>query len=395
MNIILHSKLYSKHILFLCFFLFLSALADEPVGLHVKVLIDNIAKDTTVPMVFSGSGKLILAYAQEPTKRYVLKKRVSISLKDGFLCSNNKKCQFQPMRIVSEDGRIAYNGKTYAGSFYFYPTTTGLDVVNKIALEDYVSSVVRTEAWPSWPIEAFKVQAVASRTYVIYQLQQAQRQKRHFHVVATNAHQTYCGVHTCQEIKDAVQETEGIFLAYKGQPILAMYDACCGGIVQSPQTQATLVQTPYLARSYPCTFCSGFKIYSWTKRLALKKIITGLQEIFPKLKSITTITQEYDTAGLVQRVIIQDKNQTYTINGKKFHAIFPQVPSLSFSLKKHGNNLIVKGRGYGHHMGLCQWGAYELVRQGWDYKRILRFYYPGTVFMKLHHRLTVSVPTNV
>jgi len=59
------------------------------------------------------------------------------------------------------------------------------------------------------------------------------------------------------------------------------------------------------------------------------------------------------------------------------------MKSRCFTLQKNGTEFIATGRGYGHHMGLCQWGAREMVRGGWQHKEILEFYYPGTTFMCL------------
>ena len=71
------------------------------------------------------------------------------------------------------------------------------------------------------------------------------------------------------------------------------------------------------------------------------------------------------------------------ITGKKLYSLVPAVKSFCFFSKKNQKQIMFKGRGYGHHVGLCQWGAREMVRDGWDYRRILQFYYPNTEFKQL------------
>ncbi len=360
----------------------------DQAGVRIRVLIDSIALEKPTPAVFSSRSALTLACEKDPNKKYVFQTRIVMEPHEQKIRVNKKEFPMQIMRLTSADGRITYNGKTYMGAFYCQPTNSSLDIINKVPLEDYITSVVRTEAWPSWPLEAFKVQAIASRTYVIYHMQHAQRQKKHYHVVASNLHQTYCGVHECQLIKDAVKETEGIFIAYKNQPILAMYDACCGGVVPAHDTRgiANATLAPYLARTSACTFCRDFKIYSWTRKISTQAIIQRLQGLFPTLKHIISIDRTVDAAGIVQEVIVRDKERSYKIAGSKFRVLFSEIPSLVFTLKKRASMVTIKGHGYGHHMGLCQWGAYELVRRGWNYQRILHFYYPGVTLMKLCYR---------
>jgi peptidoglycan hydrolase-like amidase len=84
-------------------------------------------------------------------------------------------------------------------------------------------------------------------------------------------------------------------------------------------------------------------------------------------------------------MIITDDDQEYCLDGKKVYSLFP-IKSFAYTCTKKRNKIILQGRGSDHHFGLCQWGAHELVQQGWHYKKILKFYYPGTTFMKLYHK---------
>ena len=90
-----------------------------------------------------------------------------------------------------------------------------------------------------------------------------------------------------------------------------------------------------------------------------------------------------DKAGLVEEVIIHARKKI-TLAGKKVYNLLKEVKSFCYSITRKKNKIILNGRGYGHHLGLCQWGAREMVRDGWDYKKILLFYFPQTKLMKFH-----------
>jgi stage II sporulation protein D len=90
-----------------------------------------------------------------------------------------------------------------------------------------------------------------------------------------------------------------------------------------------------------------------------------------------------DPAGLVQEIELQTTKGKQTVSVKQLYAALKEMKSFCFTLACRSGNVTLNGRGYGHHVGLCQWGAREMVRQGWDYSAILQFYYPGTTFMQL------------
>ncbi len=368
---------------FLLFFFYIAIHPQNPI-IHIKVLLKTIPLNDTQTYTFSSDNGLVLSCSQEPTKQYFLKKHLTITTRDNHLFINNKKNKSTILRIKALDGHISFEKNKYFGAFYIHINKQTLELINKLPLEAYITSVLRTEGWPGWPLETYKVLAIACRTYAIYQLQQARRKKQIYHLKPTNEHQTYYGTHSCQTIIDAVAETEGIFLAYKNKPIVAMFDSCCGGIIPAKMSKGiNFKEAPYLARSYPCTYCKDLKIYSWQRDFSINTFIKRVQESFPALKNINTIETKHDKADIVQKVIIKDHKKTFELDGKKLYSLFPEIKSFSFSCTKKRNHIIIKGKGYGHHLGLCQWGANELVKEDWSYKRILHFYYPGTVLMRL------------
>ncbi len=201
----------------------------------------------------------------------------------------------------------------------------------------------------------------------------------------TNVHQTYNGVHGTDLLRTAVEQTRGIFLAYKGQPILAMFDACCGSVVPARIAGFDFEKVPYLARRYPCNYCKTYKVYAWQSHYSEQALIMALKRELPHLKKIKQIKiVKKDAAGLVQKVAVYTDKRVVMLSGKKIYSLLrPKVKSFYFSITHKDGTFTFTGKGIGHHLGLCQWGAREMVRQGFGYQEILSFYYPNTVFMRL------------
>jgi stage II sporulation protein D len=225
--------------------------------------------------------------------------------------------------------------------------------------------------------------AIASRSYVIGVIIN-NRPNTPYHVKNTNKHQTYSGVHADPVLKAAVEQTKGIFLAYEKNPITAMFDSCCGGVIPANIHGANFSNAPYLARKYACTYCKDCKMFNWTAHYSLDQFEKMIQKEFKHIKTIKSVkVAKTDKAGLVQHVSIKGHHKLFSIPGKKIYSMLTKVKSFCFDIVMNANKVIFNGKGIGHHMGLCQWGAREMVRQGYDYKSILSFYYPDTHFMRL------------
>jgi stage II sporulation protein D len=233
-------------------------------------------------------------------------------------------------------------------------------------------------------MEVNKALVIASRTYLVEKILQANKAKKSYHIVNSIKHQTYKGHHKQNALKQAVDETHNIFLAYKGEPIVAMFDSCCGDVIPAKIEGMDYKKHPYLARTKPCNYCKKSWIYNWKKEMSPCEIVEALQKDHPDIVDIKDICViERDPAGLVKKVLVTTSTKKIYVAGKKMYSLFSSIKSFSYTIKKKGKNYIFNGKGYGHHMGLCQWGALGMVQDNWNYKKILQFYYPGTEFMKL------------
>ena len=312
--------------------------------------------------------------------------KIVMSQGQNTVIVNGKKPPSKAFWIEPSEGHLSFNGNTYDGIFLVVKQKNKWLLINALDIEEYIYSVLKTESWPGWPLEAHKVVAITCRSYLLNQLLMATEKDAPFHIRNTNRHQTYQGIHKSEIIRQAVQETKGIFVSHNKYPILAMFDACCGGIVPSKTVGLVNFQkAPYLARSYPCIYCKDTKIFQWTTTCSTDQLISVLQELrscFVSPISDVKIAHR-DDAGIVQRVSIKTKKGLFNLKGQEFYGSVKGVKSYCFSLFKKGKVVTIEGKGHGHHMGLCQWGAREMVRLGWEYEDILEFYYPDTQLMKL------------
>lgn len=302
----------------------------------------------------------------------------------GEIYINNKKMYQDQLYIMPLAPEAACNDKTYNGTFWILSDDESHKLINCLHIEDYVASVLYTESWPGWSLEVNKAFAIASRTYVIAMVQSAATSKRPYHVKNTNVHQTYQGVHNTQVFKDAVEHTKGLFLSYKDQPITAMFDACCGGIIPAKMRSVDSAKFPYLARKKACEYCKDSRVYAWQVTYPIHELEESLKKEFGSLRRLrdVRITQK-DDAGIVHELGLYGKT-AHRLPGKKAYSLLGKdIRSFCYTVRKQGNNIIFKGRGLGHHIGLCQWGAKAMVDDGYDHASVLAFYYPGTKLMRL------------
>jgi len=362
--------------------------AEDSFALKVRVLLDEkkIENNPTWTFAKSETSKIfkIVSADGDYRKKSVHKgPSLTVTNKNGQFYINGKCVRGTQLFLESDEGHISFIGNTYKGLLWLVKTDTQIMVINCLEIEDYVYSVLRTESWPGWPLEINKVLAIASRTYVVSMVLNAKKAKRMYHVKNTNEHQTYSGVHTCAITKCAVEETRGMFLSHQNKPIVAMFDCCCGGVVPAHINGVNFADAPYLAREYACTYCKRCKIYSWEASYSPAELEVAMQKHVPTFKKFHAITiAKNDKAGLVQEAVLHGLSQS-VLTGKKLYSLLPGIKSFCFSVSKNEDQIVFQGRGYGHHLGLCQWGAREMVRDGWEYKRILQFYYPNTDLMRL------------
>ncbi len=346
----------------------------------VRVLLHEIKQSKQPVTLYSDKGFSIQPVNKK--KQILVRKNIDIFFNkrgivlNGILYKSN-------VIIKSINKKTSFNKNTYRGIFFLKHNKKSIFLINVINLEKYVYCVLKTESWPGWPVEINKVLAIVCRTYVLAMIEKAQRKKKSYHVTNTNKFQTYYGTHETPSIAQAIKETRGIIITYNKKPILAMYDSCCGGIIPSRIKRSIddYNKAPYLARKYACMYCKNCLAYSWQIDIPINVFAKKIGCSGKKINSVRVTKKNH--AGLVKELSIKGKKLSTKLTGSEAYALSKKIKSFCFDTYKKAESIIFKGRGLGHHIGLCQWGAREMVKRGYSYQKILPYYYPGIILGKI------------
>ena len=264
------------------------------------------------------------------------------------------------------------------GILEVYNRGTTLLAVNRVGLEEYVAGVVSSEISPNWHSEALKTQAVAARTYVLHKKIIGREQP--FDVVASVQDQVYKGRSlVSSDIQEAIDDTEGIVVTYQRRPIFAAYSSTAAG----PTEDAVNVwdtDLPYL-KGVDCPFDEKSPKFQWEAAIGLRDIERDLRNGGYPVGTIATFTPlSFTRAGRVNEIRILHSKGELILRGQDFRKAlgYSTLPSTQFSINRFTREVVFSGRGAGHAVGMCQWGAKEMAELGYRYESILQYYYPGT-----------------
>jgi stage II sporulation protein D len=275
---------------------------------------------------------------------------------------------------------IEVNKKLYRGDIRISEDSSGrLLVVNVLDLEAYIQGVLVLEISPKWPMDAIKAQAVAARTYAVYQKELMKNKE--YDVTADTSSQMYGG-RASEKTKTnrAVRYTKGEVLTYQGHVFPAFFHATCGGMTEDA-SELWKVGIPPLAGGRMCTFCGGSPHYYWKASMTLSTIGKKLEERLLWRGDLTNLAvKERNMTGRIRTLSLTDqKGRVTDMAAKDFrNALGPDViRSVNFSFTLDKGTVLFNGKGWGHGVGLCQWGALGMSKEGSSYVDILAFYYPG------------------
>ncbi len=277
---------------------------------------------------------------------------------------------------ATDDGRLKLDGKAYRGTIGVKKNGNGgLDIVNALPVETYLYGVVPKEMSSGWPLEALKAQAVVARTFALYQ-----REKNRDHpydVSATTSSQVYGGLdaETPNSVR-AVDETKGEVLFHEGRLILAYYHANSGGATEDAKNVWTAdvpylksIRDDYSARATPGHWSYSLSLDDLSRALAGSGLDVGF------IRDLVPVTVS-PSGRIVKLKILHSRGEALLrCNDFRIKVDPRQLKSALFVVAKEGNRIRFEGKGYGHGVGLSQWGAYEMARQGFSYRDILTYYY--------------------
>ena len=278
----------------------------------------------------------------------------------------------------SQGGLVWIDDAWYRGSVRLINTGQGIIAVNYVDLEEYLYSVVGSEMPTSWPLEALKAQSVAARSYALNK--RSKLANTIYDLGDTTTWQVYRGVQAeTASTQSAVQQTATQVLTYQGQIIEAVFHSSSGGHTENVEDVWTQ-PLPYLRGV--ADYDQQAPVFSWSETFSANE----MQARIPGIGNIVALTPLAMTPhGRVRQIkVIGDAGQT-TLSGEQFRRALDLRSSL-FAVTSQGNSasggkstlpqqFVIQGRGFGHGLGLSQWGAYGLARQGYNYQQILGHYY--------------------
>jgi len=270
--------------------------------------------------------------------------------------------------------------RRYRGSLLIKKKGKFLEVVNELPLEEYLYGVIKWEISPDWPLATVAAQAIAARTYALKKLETSLPENQDYHLLSTEDDQVYGGVESEDpRARNSIDSTRGKVITHEGQLINAYYSACCGGYTAS-SADVWGKAFPYLeARADP--FCKGSPYYNWEWKVEAGKLRKLLREKGLPLGKLYRIQPlSFDESGRVRQLRIQYRGGEKYLKGTEFRRFVgsDNIKSTLFKVIRYARYFIFTGRGSGHGVGMCQWGARGMAEKGYSTKEILQFYYPGT-----------------
>jgi stage II sporulation protein D len=279
-------------------------------------------------------------------------------------------------------------------------------VINVVDLEDYLASVLNSELPADFPDAARQTQTIAARTYALYQMKSVAATSD-YDLRGDTSSQVYRGVQyrrgrdrlavETPDSRQVVDQTHGIVATYRGRLFCTYYSAICGGRTTHGEDVFDDAAPPL--KSVPCEWCQGSKYYRWEQDVSRPALEAKLDEWLARQQAAPAGrgTQAPRRIGRLARIDVVGDGETghvpqvrltgdagsTELSAYAFRlAIDPrELKSGFFQVEARGEVFHFQGRGWGHGVGLCQWGARGQALEGRTAIEILRYYYPGSTLV--------------
>lgn len=297
----------------------------------------------------------------------------------GFKLGNIKEWPHASIVIEPKADRDLYlDDSRFRGSVRILKAKNGLMMaINRLDMEKYLYGVLHHEVAPWWPMEALKAQAIASRTYAYYQMQVSRAQD--YDVKSSTASQVYGGSTTERyRSKKAVDKTAGQILTFEGKGFPAYFHATCAGKTAAAK-ELWNIDLPPIAGGAACNYCRISPHYYWQAKVPLSTIEQKMNKANRSVGQILKIEPVSQTpSGRVGSLKITGTQSEATVAAKDFRIWVggDLMKSTFFSVDVVEDLAEFHGKGWGHGVGLCQWGALGQSLLGKSHGEILNLYYP-------------------
>lgn len=326
-----------------------------------------------------------------------------ISLLSAF--TNSPKA-FLGLSLSYEKTPTQYNQVFYPDQLQLFVENNTLSLVNQTDIETYLQGVVGSEMPDDWPLEALRAQALASRTYAYSRCLSARVRNAYFDVTNDTRSQVYLGVRNTPHSSDAIASTEGLILTSQSKPIESVFHSSSGGYTENNECIWSGSPAVYL-RGVPSPGEEISPHFSWYQSIPKSEVIKKLNTILIKKQSRTIPAdhpfelsiREKGVSPRVRKVSLKINEQEIVLSGSEFVSLFslkstwfdlnwitpsPSTqtsPLVGYYFKRRLNQdaqepiLYVTGRGWGHGVGMPQYGALAMALKGYSYPYILKHYY--------------------
>lgn len=277
-----------------------------------------------------------------------------------------------------KDSWVRIAGKSYRGGVFLTATAGKVRAINVVDVEDYLRGVVSAEMPASWPSEALKAQAVIARSYAAARIST----RADYDTCASESCQVYGGMAAEHPRTDsAIRATVGQVVSYQGKVAKTYFSSDSGGHTASSAEVWNMPADYLIAKPDP--FSAGKKNWQlsisrriFTKRAASYGVRVGT------IKSIKV--SEVGSSGRPIKITFSGSQGVRHIVGAKAGGFIRSLGAKSSLAKLSGvDPLVISGLGNGHGVGLSQYGALTMSKQGYDHFHILGFYYPKTLLSSL------------
>ncbi len=290
--------------------------------------------------------------------------------------------------VSSPTGLVGWESRRYRGELHLVAgaeaAERGCDLVNLVPMETYISSLLAKEMRADWPIEALKAQAVAARSYALAKMGTGiprADQALPWHLESSEKNQVSGSFFdTTSHTDSAALGTAGeILFDPAGQPVAGFFHSKCGGRTLRPDQVWSSRVDGY--RGVDCPFCHKHGRRDWTQTMDKSRFTALLSRVSPatggKWRS-DSVTLVPDQRGHAEMRVYQG-NRAHVVRKAGLRNILgrDELPSNHYRVVDLGGRVRIEGAGYGHGVGLCQLGAFELARRGYGYREILQHYFPG------------------
>lgn len=318
---------------------------------------------------------------------------------NGVLAGGNE------VTLEPEGSSVVCVGATsYRGLVRLLPADeASFNVVNVLDLESYLAGVLAREMYPGWELEAYRALAVAARTFAVYQMQTFGTDHA-WDLGANQNSQMYGGLSgETDKSRSAVRSTRGEVLTYgpsgNERLFLAQYSSCCGGVTNGAEVIRNVQPIAPLQGGQVCDDCRSSPKYRWPPvAVSKRELYSALAACYPSaaaLGAVRTLQVASQTAygRIVWVDVIGTTGQSLRVRAEdiRLALIRSGAPSargllsMNCEMRDIGSAIEFRnGRGFGHGVGLCQWGAQGKALRGMDSRAILACYYPQSRIYRLY-----------